>query len=108
MPLFVLEVKWKQYDEVFIGQMRDISMGGFLMSAGRSVHAGERFPVEFILPDKKTKVSCTGEVAWTRPYASEGAGSEGIGVRFLNIDDQKIRAIGQWIKKQAVPGKKQT
>jgi Tfp pilus assembly protein PilZ len=108
LPLFVLEVKWKQYDKVFIGQMRNISIGGLLMSAGNSVHAGERFPIEFILPDKKTRVSCTGEVAWTRPYVSEGAGSEGIGVRFLDLDDQKMKAIGQWIKKQAVPKKKQS
>lgn len=107
LPLFVLEVKWKQYDKVFIGQMRNISIGGLLMSAGRSVHAGERFPIEFILPDKKTKVSCTGEVTWTRPYASEGVGSEGIGVRFLDLDDRKMKAIGQWIKKQEGSKKKQ-
>jgi uncharacterized protein (TIGR02266 family) len=107
LPLFVLEVKWKQYDEVFIGQMRNISIGGLFMSAERPLHAGERFPIEFILPDKKTKVSCTGEVTWTRPYASEGSGSEGIGVRFLDINDRKMKAIGQWIMKQEGSKKKQ-
>ena len=77
------------------------------MSTDHSLHAGDRFPIQFVLPDKKTKVSCTGEVTWTRAYASEGAGSEGIGVRFLNLDDRKMKAIGQWIKKQEAPRKKQ-
>jgi len=106
LPLFVLEVKWKQYDKVFIGRMQNLSIGGLFMAADRPLHAGERFPIEFVLPDKKTKVVCTGEVTWTRPYASEGAGSEGIGIRFLDINDRKMKAIGQWIKKQESPGKK--
>jgi Tfp pilus assembly protein PilZ len=101
LPLFVLEVKWKQYDKVFIGRMQNLSIGGLFMSADRPLHAGERFPIEFVLPDKKTKVICTGEVTWTRPYASEG-----IGIRFLDINDRKMKAIGEWIKKQESPRKK--
>jgi hypothetical protein len=46
-------------------------------------------------------------VTWTRPYASEGSGSEGIGVRFLDLNDRKMKAIGQWIKKQEGSKKKQ-
>jgi uncharacterized protein (TIGR02266 family) len=107
VPLFVLEIKWKKYNEVFIGRMQNISIGGLFMSTERPLHAGERFPIEFVLPDNKTKVSCTGEVTWTRLYASEGAGSEGIGIRFLDLDDRKMKAIGQWIKKQETGKKKQ-
>lgn len=108
IPLFVLEVRWKKYNKVFLGQLQNISIGGLSMSTESSLHAGERFPIEFVLPDNKTKVSCTGEVTWTRLYASEGAGSEGIGIRFLDLDDRKMKAIGQWIKKQETGKKKQT
>lgn len=106
IPLFILEVKWRQYNKVFIGQMQNISIGGLFMSTEHSVQSGERFPIEFVLPDNKTKVSCTGEVTWTRLYASEGAGSEGIGIRFLDLDDRKMKAIGQWIRKQETEKKK--
>lgn len=106
IPLFVLEVKWKKYNRVFIGRMQNISVGGLLMSTEHSLHVGERFPVEFILPDQKTKIQCTGEVVWTRPYAGEGAGSESVGVHFVDIGVRKMKAIGQWIKKQMAQEKK--
>lgn len=100
LPLFVLEVRWKKYNKVFIGHTQNISIGGLFMSTERSLQTGERFPIEFVLPDKKTKINCTGEVTWTRSYAEEGSGSEGIGVRFVDLNDQKMKAIGQWIRKQ--------
>ena len=99
-PLFVLEVKWKHYNKVFLGRAENISTGGLFLSSKRSPRVGERFPMEFILPDRKTKVGCTGEVVWTRQYTSEGAGSEGVGVRFLDLDDKKMKAVEQWIRKQ--------
>ena len=107
-PLFVLEVKWKRYNEVFLGQTENISLGGLFMSTNHTAHVGERFPVEFILPDRKTKVDCTGEVVWTRQYSSEGAGSEGIGVRFVDLDAKKIKVIEQWIQKQGNRTKKKS
>lgn len=105
-PLFVLEVKWKHYNKVFLGRAENISTGGLFMSSKRSSHIGEQFPMEFILPDRKTKVGCTGEVVWTRQYTSEGAGSEGVGVRFLGLDTKKMKAIEQWIRKQESRSKK--
>jgi len=107
LPLFVLEVRWRKYNKVFIGHTQNISIGGLFMSTERPLHAGERFPIEFVLPDKKTKINCTGEVTWTRSYAAEGAGSEGIGVRFVDLNDQKMKAIGQRIRKQETSKKKQ-
>ncbi|HEY4485980.1 MAG TPA: PilZ domain-containing protein [Nitrospiria bacterium] len=104
-PLFVLEVKWKQYDKVFIGHTNNISIGGMFMSTTRPVKVGEQFPVEFVLPDQKTKIQCTGEVTWTRPYPQGGDGSEGIGLRFVNIDERKLKAIGEWLQRQEGPKK---
>lgn len=105
-PLFVLEVKWKKLNKIFIGQTHNLSIGGMLMSTERALQVGEHFPVEFILPDRKTKIKCTAEVAWTHPYQEEGAGSEGVGVRFVDLNDKKLEAIGEWIKKQAALAKK--
>ncbi|HUK55424.1 MAG TPA: PilZ domain-containing protein [Nitrospiria bacterium] len=107
LPLFVLEIRWRKYNKVFIGHTQNISIGGLFMSTERPLQAGEQFPIEFVLPDRKTKINCTGEVTWTRSYAAEGAGSEGIGVRFVDLNDQKMKAIGQWIKKQETSKKKQ-
>lgn len=106
IPLFVLEVKWKKYNKLFIGQTENISMGGLFMSTDRPLQIGDQFPVEFVLPDRKTKINCTGEVTWTRPCTEEEAGSEGVGVRFVDLNGVKMKAIGHWIRKQEVGGKK--
>lgn len=108
VPLFVLEVKWKKFNRVFIGQTRNVSIGGLFLTTERPLQIGEKFPVEFVLPDQKTKVVCTGEVAWTRPYEGEGSGSEGVGVRFIDIGVDKMNAIGQWLKKQDALEKKRS
>ncbi len=106
-PLVVLEVKWKHYNKVFIAHASNISMGGLLLSADRPVQVGERFPIEFVLPDEKTKVSCAAEVVWTKRHGPEGSASEGVGVRFVDIDDKKMKAIEQWIKRQEAAAKKE-
>ena len=108
VPLMVLEVKWKQFSRVLFGELQNISMGGLFMSVERPLTVGERFPVEFFLPGKKTKISCIGEVSWTRPYAEEGAGSEGVGVRFVGLDKSKVKAIGQWMESQGVRDQKKS
>ncbi len=107
-PLIVLEVKWKQYDQVFLGTTENIGIGGLFMSTDRSLQVGERFPLQFILPDHKTEIDCTGEIIWTRQYPSEGDRSEGVGVRFVAMDTKKIKAIEQWIQKQGNRSKKKT
>lgn len=105
-PLIVLEVKWKRYDKVFLGHSKNISLGGLFVSTDGPVRVGERFPLEFILPDQKTRIACTGEVSWTREYSSEGSGSQGVGIRFLDISSRTMKALETWMKKQETPQKK--
>ncbi len=105
-PLFIVEVKCKRYDKVFIAQAKNISIGGMLMAGDRIPKVGERFPIEFVLPDGKTRIDCTGEVVWTKHHGSEGSGADGVGVRFVDLDDKKMKAIEHWIKRQESPPKK--
>jgi uncharacterized protein (TIGR02266 family) len=99
-PLVVLEVKWKKYDKVFIAQAQNISASGLLLASDRDLEVGERFPIEFILPDRKTRVDCTGEVVWIKRYGSQQPGSQGVGVRFVDLDEKKMKAITEWIRRQ--------
>lgn len=99
-PVFVLEVKWKKYDKVFIAQAQNISATGLLLAADRDLSVGERFPIEFVLPDRKTRVDCTGEVVWIKRYGTHQPGSQGVGIRFVDLDDKKMKAITEWIRKQ--------
>ena len=105
-PLIVLEVKWKKYDQIFLGSAKNISLGGLFLSTDRSLRVGDHFPLEFILPGGSTKVVCTGEVSWTRQYSPGNAASQGVGLRFVGLDDRKMKAIEKWIKKQQTQPKK--
>ncbi len=106
LPICVLEVKWKKFDQIFIAKSQNISMGGLFISTDRSLRIGDQFPVQFVLPDQKTKIDCTGEVTWTRMKSSPGGDEEGVGVRFLDLSGKTKKAIGEWLKNQETQAKK--
>jgi len=100
LPLLVLEVKGKKYNEVFLGYAQDLSLGGIFIKATNSFKKGERFPIEFVLPDNKTKIQCMGEVVWkTRLDQSNGL-TEGIGLRFADLNLQSREALDRWIEQR--------
>lgn len=96
-PLLVLEVKGKYYNKIFIGYTENISRDGFFLTASQSLKVGDQFPVEFVLPDNTTKVTCICQVVWTRQFKSQSVNSTGVGVRFLNLDESQKKIIDDWI-----------
>lgn len=99
-PFIVLEVKGKRSNKVFLAYAENISQGGLFLSSSQTVKVGDRFPIEFVLPDKKTKVRCTCEVVWKKKYDKMGLVSEGVGIRFVDIDPMQKKVIGEWIDKK--------
>jgi len=96
-PLLVLEVRGRHYNKIFIGYTENMSKDGFFLSAHQPLKAGDQFPVEFVLPDNTTTVSCTCEVVWTKKFKSRSVNSTGVGVRFLDLDESKKRVIDGWV-----------
>jgi uncharacterized protein (TIGR02266 family) len=105
-PFIVLEVKGKHYDQIFLGYAENIGPGGLFLSSSQPMKVGDRFPVEFILPDNKTKIRCTCEVVWKKRYDTQGMVSEGMGIKFVDLDQQKRKAITDWVRKRE--GKKKS
>ncbi len=100
LPFLVLEVKGKKYNEVLLGYAQDLSLGGLFLRAASSFKTGERFPIEFVLPDNKTKIQCTGEVVWkTRQDSSNGL-AEGVGLRFADLNPKSREALDRWIEQR--------
>ncbi len=98
-PFVVLEVQGKRSNKVFMAYAENISQGGLFLSSSQTLKVGDQFPVEFVLPDKKTKVRCTCEVAWKKRYDKMGLVSEGMGIRFVDLDPAQKKVIGEWIDK---------
>jgi len=99
-PFMVLEVKGKHFEKIFVGYAENISPGGLFLSAAQPMKVGERFPVEFVLPDNVTMIRCTCEVVWKKRYDLKGMVSEGMGIRFVDLNQAKRKAITDWVKRQ--------
>ncbi|MEW6324120.1 MAG: PilZ domain-containing protein [Nitrospirota bacterium] len=97
-PLLVLEVRGKDYEKVFIGYAENLSLGGLMLSTPKRLKPGDRFPVQFVLPDRTSTVQCTCEVVWRRD--SSGAPSTGVGLRFVGIGDEARKVLDQWIRRE--------
>lgn len=104
-PLLVLEVRGKGYDRFFIGYAENLSLGGLMLSTPKQLKPGDQFPVEFVLPDRKTAVSCHCEVVWRRG-GREGAPPGGVGLRFVGMGPAARKVLDLWIRregKQLIP-----
>lgn len=96
----VLEIKGKYYDKIFVGYAENISHSGLFFSAANPPAVGAMFPVEFVLPDNRTKVQCTCRVVWQHRYTTTGRPSVGVGVEFVDLDHTKRTLIDQWVKRK--------
>ena len=99
-PLMVLEVKGKHGSKIFFGYAENISPGGLFVSGKTTPTVGEQFPVEFILPDNKTKVRCTCEVVWKKQYGKNDLVFGGIGIKFVDLDQKVKKAVEKWIDQE--------
>jgi uncharacterized protein (TIGR02266 family) len=98
-PLLVLEVKGKGYDRIFLGYAENLSLGGLMMSTPKRLKPGDQFPVEFVLPDRKTTVSCTCEVVWKR-VGQPGVPQAGVGLRFVGVGPAARKVLDQWVRRE--------
>ena len=92
-----MQVKAKYYNKVFIGYTKNVSRNGLFLASGESLCVGDRFPVEFVLPDGQTKVNCHCEVIWTKEKKSGQDTSCGVGVRFVDMEDSQKRLMEEWV-----------
>ena len=96
-PVMVLEVKGKTFDKVFVAYADNIGLGGLRMASSQSLKVGDRFPIEFVMPDAVTSVACSCEVAWKKEI---GYNRDGIGIRFVDLSSKAKTVIGKWIDQQ--------
>jgi uncharacterized protein (TIGR02266 family) len=98
-PLLVLEVRGQGYERVFIGYAENLSVGGLMLSTPKQLKSGDRFPVEFVLPDRKTSVRCTCEVVWRRG-GHTGKPPGGVGLRFVGINEAARKVLDHWVRRE--------
>ncbi len=106
IPLVIMEVRGKQSDRVFLAYANDISAGGLSLTTENRLNVGDRVPIEMVLPDNKTVMTCIGEVMWKKEIMKGGIISQGVGVRFHDLEDGKKKVINKMISSTDKKGSK--
>jgi uncharacterized protein (TIGR02266 family) len=77
----------------------DINAGGLFLATDRLQAEGTLLHLEFILPDSGTSIKCLAKVAWVNGHDNRKKPQLpiGMGVRFLNLSESEIAAIGESI-----------
>ncbi|MBE0501887.1 MAG: response regulator [Desulfuromonadales bacterium] len=78
------------------GKCLDISSGGVFIETGELLDLNSFIMIEFVLPYKDhVKISCKGVVSWhnTRPNPTKPNYPIGIGVKFVDLDDEVQQSI---------------
>lgn len=97
--LLVLKVQGKYSNKSFFGYAKNISQSGLFISSFTPKEAGERFPLEFTLPDTDIMIRCTAEVIWSRRFDPKMNYEPGMGLKFLDLSEEKKKLIDDWVKK---------
>ncbi|HAA56421.1 MAG TPA: hypothetical protein DCE42_16770 [Myxococcales bacterium] len=85
----------------YTGFSENISSGGlFVASYDLAPQLGDVLSVTFSLPNG-TVIETQGEVAWLREYSDDNTSiSPGFGCRFIDMPDEEVEEINQYIKKE--------
>ncbi len=75
----------------------DVSGGGVRFLSEHPLALGHRVELVLQLPDRAQPIQCEGEVVWSRPSVSHGAGCD-VGVRFIKIQEQDQRWVAQYAR----------
>lgn len=83
--------------EVFFGYATNISGAGICIQTINPKPAGFRIRLRFNLPGDKETIECSAEVAWSKEYNSKACHRPGMGLKFVDLEEQdkaRIDAFG--------------
>ena len=96
--LLVLKVRGSSMDKSFFGYARTIGKDGMFIASINPKSVGEEFTIEFVPPTKDIPVKCSCQVRWRREYNPKTSYEPGMGIRFLDLDDETREVIDVWVK----------
>lgn len=101
-----IEVDIQSDSNFFVGYLENISYGGIFVATHCPAKLGDVVPVRFKLPynDAELEIDVDAEVAWLREF-NPGLPDvlPGMGLRFIMLTSEQIRAIESYIKNNRDP-----
>lgn len=97
VPLLITKVKAEQGGKFFFGYAKSISKTGLFIQSANPKDVGEKFRIEFALPKDMGTISCTAEVVWKRDYHPYDEFEPGMGLKFVDIEEEMAIKIDKWV-----------
>lgn len=98
--ILVLKVKGEDQKGVFFGYCKTVSRGGMFITSVNPRKLGEEFEITFRLTGEPRDIKCKCAVVWVREYDSLTKQEPGMGIKFLDLDENVRDRIENWIKAQ--------
>ena len=98
IPILITRIKDDDKGKTFFGYAKDISQGGMFIQSVNPKNVNEQFQIEFLLPEEKELIRGTVEVVWKRQFRSHKHYEPGMGIRFLDINEDKSTEINKWVE----------
>ncbi len=101
-PLLVVRQSDPSDCKIFFGYARNISGTGLYISTVNPREPGDRFVLEIPIPPLGRCVTCLCEVIWKRDFTYASPYDPGMGMRFIDLDEDVAQAIDAWVLQQDV------
>ncbi len=95
-PILITKVKVNQNGKVFFGYAKNISKTGLFIQSINPKDEGERFKIEFDLPDDNETFSCMARVIWKRGYMPKARYEPGMGLEFIDLARDLSDKLEAW------------
>lgn len=96
--VIVLKVRGVDATGVFFGYAKTIGTGGMFITSVNPRNVGEEFELSFTITEAAISVRCKAVVAWRSEYDPKYKQEPGMGLRFIDLDDETKARMVSWIE----------
>lgn len=101
IALLIKKVRLENKGRVFFGYATNINSSGLFISSINPAANGSQFTIEVSLPAPlNITFTCACETVWQRKYSAKSTLEPGMGMRFIDLDDEIKTKIDAWIQAQ--------
>lgn len=98
IPMLITRIKGDSNGKTFFGYAKNISQGGMFIQSVNPKNVNEQFQIEFSLPGEKELIRGTVAVVWKRQVSSHKRYEPGMGIKFLDMKEDKSTEINKWVE----------
>lgn len=98
--VIVLKVRGVDAAGVFFGYAKTIGTGGMFITSVNPRNLGDEFEISFTITEAAISARCKAVVVWRCEYDPKRKREPGMGIRFIDLDDETKAKMTGWIEEK--------